>query len=57
MRLQKRHIPLPFVALGGVKEHNLAQVIAHGARSVCLVTDIVEADDICAKVQRLQAMF
>lgn len=53
----KKNIPLPFVALGGVKEHNLAQVIAHGARSVCLVTDIVAADDICAKVQRLQAMF
>ena len=53
----KNNIPLPFVALGGVKEHNLAQVIAHGARSVCLVTDIVAADDICAKVQRLQAMF
>lgn len=53
----KKNIPLPFVALGGVKEHNLAQVIAHGARSVCLVTDIVAADDICAKMQRLQAMF
>ena len=49
--------PLPFTVLGGIKEHNLAEVIAHGAQSACLVTDIVEADDIRAKAQRLQAMF
>ncbi|MGI6637725.1 MAG: thiamine phosphate synthase [Desulfobulbus sp.] len=46
--------PLPFTVLGGIKEHNLAQVVARGAQSACLVTEIVEADDICAKVQRLQ---
>ena len=49
--------PLPFTVLGGIKEHNLAEVISHGASSACLVTDIVEADDIRAKVERLQAMF
>ena len=49
--------PIPFTALGGVKEHNLREVIAHGAKTVCLVTDIVEADDIAEKVRRLQAMF
>ena len=49
--------PLPFTVLGGIKEHNLAEVIAHGAQSACLVTDIDEADDIRAKAQRLQAMF
>lgn len=53
----KEHCPLPFTVLGGIKEHNLAQVIARGAKSACLVTEIVEADNICAKVQRLQAMF
>lgn len=52
-----RHSPLPFTVLGGIKEHNLARVIACGARSVCLVTEIVAADDICAKVRRLQGMF
>ena len=51
------HCPVPFAALGGVKEHNIQEVIAHGAKTVCLVTDIVEADDIAEKVRRLQAMF
>lgn len=50
-----RHVPLPFVAIGGIKEHNLAEVVAHGARTVCLVTEIVGASDIPATVRRLQA--
>ena len=51
------HSPVPFAALGGVKEHNIREVIARGVKTVCLVTDIVEADDIAEKVRRLQAMF
>ncbi len=45
--------PLPFVAIGGIKEHNLGEVLAHGARTVCLVTEIVGAADIAATVRRL----
>ena len=45
--------PLPFVAIGGIKEHNLAEVLAQGARSVCLVTEIVGAADITATTRRL----
>ena len=47
--------PLPFVAIGGIKEHNLDQVIRHGAKTICLVTEIVGATDIAATVRRLQA--
>ena len=47
--------PLPFVAIGGIKEHNLGEVLAHGARTVCLVTEIVGAADIAATSRRLQA--
>jgi thiamine-phosphate pyrophosphorylase len=50
-----RTCPLPFVAIGGIKEHNLARVLEHGARTVCLVTEIVGAPDIAATVRRLQA--
>lgn len=50
-----RHSPLPFVAIGGIKEHNLSEVLAHGATTVCLVTEIVGADDIAATVRRLKA--
>ncbi len=50
-----RSCPLPFVAIGGIKEHNIEQVVGRGARTVCLVTEIVGAEDIAATVRRLQA--
>ena len=50
-----RHSPLPFVAIGGIKEHNIGQVVHRGAKSVCLVTEIVGAEDIPATTRRLQA--
>lgn len=50
-----RSCPLPFVAIGGIKEHNLDRVLEKGARTVCLVTEIVGAPDIAATVRRLQA--
>lgn len=50
-----RTCPLPFVAIGGIKEHNIGEVMAHGATTICLVTEIVGAEDIAATVRRLQA--
>lgn len=52
-----QNIDLPFVAIGGIKEHNISQVCSHGARIVALVTEIVGAEDIPRKVAsiRLQA--
>lgn len=47
---------LPFVAIGGIKEHNLEEVAAHGARCVCLVSDVVGAEDVGAKVRRLREL-
>lgn len=44
---------IPFVAIGGIKEHNLAEVYAHGARCACLVTGIVGSEDIPGTVSRL----
>lgn len=41
---------IPFVAIGGIKEHNIHEVKRHGAKIVALVTDIVSAPDITAKV-------
>lgn len=50
------HVAKPWVAIGGIKEHNIESVIEHGARTVCLVSEILEADDIRAKVERLRSM-
>ncbi|OGO23204.1 MAG: thiamine-phosphate diphosphorylase [Chloroflexi bacterium RBG_16_51_9] len=49
------HHKIPFVAIGGIKEHNVAEVIKHGAKCVCLVSDIVGAPDIGAKIRAVRA--
>ncbi|MDK9705579.1 MAG: thiamine phosphate synthase [Desulforhopalus sp.] len=46
--------PLPFVAIGGIKEYNIRQVAGCGAKTICLVTEIVGAKDITATCRRLQ---
>jgi thiamine-phosphate pyrophosphorylase len=48
------NITLPFVAIGGIKEHNIALVRAGGARCCALVSEIVGAPDIIAKVRALR---
>jgi thiamine-phosphate pyrophosphorylase len=48
-------IPLPVVAIGGIKLNNIDQVLAKGARTICLVTEIVEANDIAGMVRTLNA--
>ena len=49
-----KNLDIPFVAIGGIKEHNLADVIQAGARTVALVTEIVGNPDIMSKIKRLQ---
>ncbi|TDA65626.1 MAG: thiamine phosphate synthase [Clostridia bacterium] len=48
------NIPLPFVAIGGIKEHNIAEVRRHGARLIAMVTEIVGAPDIEEKIRSLR---
>lgn len=50
-------IRLPFVAIGGIKRHNLPEVLAHGASCAALVTEIVEAPDITGMVADLRHTF
>ena len=52
-----KNLHLPFTAIGGIKEHNLHEIISRGAKTVCLVSDIVGADDIAEKVRQLYKMF
>lgn len=44
---------IPFVAIGGIKAHNLAEVYSHGAKCACLVTGIVGSEDIKKTVNAL----
>ena len=47
---------VPFVAIGGIKEHNIEQVVRKGAKTISLVTEIIGADNIGVKVKRLKAL-
>lgn len=49
------NVDLPFVAIGGIKEHNIGLVRNSGAKIVSLVTEIVGAVDIPAKVKSIRA--
>ncbi len=50
------HVKLPFVAIGGIKTHHMAEVVRRGARTICLVTEIVGAQDISATARQLNDM-
>lgn len=43
----------PLVAVGGVKKHTVAEVAAHGARCVRLVSDAADAEDIPPKTEAI----
>ena len=49
------NITLPFVAIGGIKRHNIADVIAHGARCCAIVSEFVSAPDIPARVAEVRS--
>lgn len=48
------NISIPFVAIGGIKESNIAQVAKHGAKCIALVTEIVGAQDIGKKINNIR---
>lgn len=48
------NMEIPFVAIGGIKEHNIQQVKEQGAKCICLVTEIVGAEDIVGKVKQIR---
>lgn len=49
-----KNIPIPFAAIGGIKEHNIGEVAKNGAKCCCLVSEFVGAEDIAATVGRVR---
>lgn len=45
--------PIPVVAIGGIKEHNMEQVVRTGVKCICLVTEITQAPNIKEKIRKL----
>lgn len=52
-----KNLDLPFVAIGGIKAHNIDAIIAKVAQRVCLVSEIVGADSISDMARNLQEKF
>jgi thiamine-phosphate pyrophosphorylase len=53
LRAVRAAVKIPIVAIGGIKEANIAQVWQGGADSAAIISDILGADDIAAKVRRI----
>ena len=49
-----QHHQIPLVAIGGIKQSNVANVIRHGATCVAMITDIVGADNISQKIKAIR---
>ena len=45
---------IPFVAIGGIKRNNLAKVVLSGAKTICLVTEIIGAKNIKKRVKEIK---
>ena len=50
------NIDLPFVAIGGIKEHNVTEILKRGATCVAMVTEIVGSDHIGQKIKNVQQL-
>ncbi len=48
---------IPFVAIGGIKLHNIDKVIKENAKCICLVTEITTSDNIITKIKEITNHF
>jgi thiamine-phosphate pyrophosphorylase len=49
-----KNITIPFVTIGGIKEHNIHDVVRLGATCVGIVSEITGADNIGKKIQSIR---
>ena len=49
-----KNVDIPLVAIGGITEENILDVYRAGARCISLVSEIVGAEDIGAKIASLR---
>jgi thiamine-phosphate pyrophosphorylase len=53
LRTVRQAVKLPIVAIGGITEATLPDVLAAGADAAAIITDVVRAPDVAAKVGSL----
>lgn len=47
---------IPFVAIGGIKRENIGEVVSRGAATICLITEIISAEDIGARIREIRSL-
>jgi thiamine-phosphate pyrophosphorylase len=55
LRMVRAAVKIPIVAIGGISEQTIKQVLAAGADAAAIITDVVRAPDIAAKVRAIIA--
>lgn len=48
------HLRIPFTCMGGIKEHNIAELVRRGARHAAVVTAVTAAPDVRAAATALR---
>ena len=48
-----RNISIPFVAIGGIKVDNIAEVVKKGAGCIAVITEITTSADIVSKIKQI----
>jgi thiamine-phosphate diphosphorylase len=56
LRAMRAAVKIPIVAIGGITEARVAETLTAGADAVAIITDIVNAPDIGAKVRSILAL-
>jgi thiamine-phosphate pyrophosphorylase len=54
VRWAAQHVKIPWFAIGGINLENVGDVLAAGARRICVVSAILNADDIAATCREFQ---
>src|SRR5690606_16419126 len=56
IRWVRKHIPLATVAIGGITEETIPDVLAAGASNVAMIGELMKADDITAHAVKLKKL-
>lgn len=50
------NLDIPFVAIGGIKEHNLISILERGAKSIALVSELVGDSNTLEKTEKINSL-
>ncbi|MFH1587697.1 MAG: thiamine phosphate synthase [Candidatus Diapherotrites archaeon] len=56
IREVKKEVSLPIIAIGGINESNLREVVSAGADAAAIISDILKEDDVKGKIERLRGI-